>query len=945
MTYDDLLVLIPSHSLEDFPAELAEKEAASLLNSFAVAWHPALLANVKVLPRWHRADDPPDSAQRRILFLPMNCESWVPAGWADRVSSEGCAVIRGISDREEMIAAALKALGDEVRVDPDLAGDFLSLGFCYLQIELLTRKMRHFSNLDEVHLRREAVAAAEAAVAGDADTAKTRLKTCFEVLVEARERFYPVECYLIDLCLLIPRLADEHLKKTLQTPKPVSVLASANDLKEIAEKSPEVHAALRSALEGDATDLICGDLCELPLPLMPLSSVLWQMREARRVVANTSSSGITVWGRRRYGLFPQLPQILKRSGFAAGLHVVMDDGFYPDHEYSKFRWEGTDGTSIDAWSRIPLAADAATSFLRFPDRMSESMDNDHVAAVAFARWPEVKCPFYDDLRRMHAYGPVLGRFATFGDFFENTESPTKHGNYKPREYLTPFLFQSAARDEADAITRYAERFLRRQRFEAGRWCAGMRPVLMGKSPDAAASEELERAIEELPEIPIAEKVQTVEGQLERFVAESAQGLANLIAGGGNQPGYLVLNPLPFRRMTTVSLDGHAHPPQPTGENCWVQWGEKHKALTVDVAGSGFAWVPAGEAVPAAPPGPPLAEENILRNEFFEVHINSTTGGIGQIKGYGRSPNRLSQQVNYRFPRERTFTVREGEFSEQVTSQYAEMRRQASEITCAGPALGEIVSTGEIIDQSNNQRLAGYKQTVRVWRGRPIVELDIELTLDKKPDGEPWHNYFCSRFAWNDETASLTRSAMMGAFEPGEERIESPHYLEIATPEQRTTILTMGRPFHRKTGPRMVDSILVVARESTRRFRFVIAVDQNYPMQAALDAMTPALVVPTKSGPPRSGTAGWFFHLSARSVQVLELLPPAPSDSSPSGGCILRMIETEGRPVRCKLRCFRTPKSARQLDLLGNPICDLSIDGDAVLADFTAHEIVDVEIRF
>jgi len=59
MFYEDLIVLIPSHSLEDFPAELGEDEAASLLNSFAVAWHPALLADAKLLPRWHRADDPP----------------------------------------------------------------------------------------------------------------------------------------------------------------------------------------------------------------------------------------------------------------------------------------------------------------------------------------------------------------------------------------------------------------------------------------------------------------------------------------------------------------------------------------------------------------------------------------------------------------------------------------------------------------------------------------------------------------------------------------------------------------------------------------------------------------------------------------------------------------------------------------------------------------------
>ncbi len=43
MNFTEVVILIPSHSLEDFPSELSEKPASSLLNVFAVAWHPALL--------------------------------------------------------------------------------------------------------------------------------------------------------------------------------------------------------------------------------------------------------------------------------------------------------------------------------------------------------------------------------------------------------------------------------------------------------------------------------------------------------------------------------------------------------------------------------------------------------------------------------------------------------------------------------------------------------------------------------------------------------------------------------------------------------------------------------------------------------------------------------------------------------------------------------------
>ena len=74
--------------------------------------------------------------------------------------------------------------------------DFLALGYGYLAVELLTRQMRYMSNIDEVHLQNEAVAAARACLAGDAEETRRHLQNSFEVLIEARERFYPVDAYL-----------------------------------------------------------------------------------------------------------------------------------------------------------------------------------------------------------------------------------------------------------------------------------------------------------------------------------------------------------------------------------------------------------------------------------------------------------------------------------------------------------------------------------------------------------------------------------------------------------------------------------------------------------------------------------------------------------------------------------------------------------------------------
>ena len=63
------------------------------------------------------------------------------------------------------------------------------------------------------------------------------------------------------------------------------------------------------------------------------------------------------------------------------------------------------------------------------------------------------------------------------------------------------------------------------------------------------------------------------------------------------------------------------------------------------------------------------------------------------------------------------------------------------------------------------------------------------------------------------------------------------------------------------------------------------------------------------------------------------------------GFAVRLIETEGRAKQTNLRCFRQPTFARKRDLRGETISELLIEGDAVVIDMTAYEIVDVELRF
>jgi alpha-mannosidase len=980
MTYEDLFVLIPSHSLEDFPVEIGDDEAEGLLNAFAVLWHPRLLAGVDSLPSWHRSDEPPETLENRLVIIPENSKEWLPGGWAGHARLQGAVVLEGMKDRAEMVRAALEPLESEsdpdagsvrvtAEIHADLVADFHALGTCWLMVELLTTHMHHFSNLDELELQHEAIAAAQAAVAGDDEAARSHLRRCFETLQEARERFYPVDCYLLDLCLLIPRQANEFLDRALASETPFNLLLSAADLRTVAETKPQVVAAMKVAWDAGRLDVAGGELRERPSPLLPMGSVLWDFEQGRRTFQELLGRTPTTWGRRRFGFTTTMPQILNKLGYVAALHVALDDGTYPDAEQSRIRWEGCDGTVVDAVTRIPLAALSAGSYLRFPQRMAESMEEDHVAAVILARWPEMSAPWFEDFQRIHRYAPVLGRFVTFEEFFDQTDDPGRLSNYEAGEYFSPYLLQSVALQEPDPLSRYARHVRLRHRFESAALYASTAALLGGQGPrdfpESLGPEEVERLLETSgPDVPGNDEGSPprpehtpaeVEAAIEEFYAKSAGNLAGVIVGRGPdaaQPqaamaGFLVLNSLAYQRRVVLDFPEMDSPPQHSPHVKGTQFDESRKLVSLDLPPCGFVWLPkSGSHASESVAGPPLAEDDVLRNEFFEVWINDQTGGIGRIKEYGRNPNRLSEQVALRFREERTFVEGEGADGERVKSYYSAMRCRSLQIKSAGPLLGEIETTGDVVDQTNGARLAGFTQTVRMWRGLPLVEVELTLDPDRLPDGDPWTSYYGLRFAYNDLTASVTRSVQQGAQGFQGQRFDSLHYIEIATEEQRTTIALNGQAFHRRTGPRMIDTLLIAEGETQRRFRFRIAIDVDYPLQPALDLLCPPAVVPVDHGPPAAGDAGWFFHVSAKNVQILRLTPASRVRERPeSDGFTVRLLETEGRGRRTKLRCFRTPVSARQIDFQGRTINDLTIDGDAVAVEMSPYEIADVEVQF
>ena len=280
---------------------------------------------------------------------------------------------------------------------------------------------------------------------------------------------------------------------------------------------------------------------------------------------------------------------------------------------------------------------------------------------------------------------------------------------------------------------------------------------------------------------------------------------------------------------------------------------------------------------------------------------------------------------------------------------SKMRAERFELEYGGPALVQAVSSGSLIDIQNDKRLASFTERFRLWAGRPVLEIEITLGdldaawLARAADADPYSVYLACRWAWPDPSSMLRRGVFWSPEITDVERPETPEYFDISTRSQRTAILFKGLPYHRKHGGRMLDTLLIAGRETARSFSVGVVLDLENPAHAAQESITPALVVPVEGGPPLMGPSGWLAQADSKNVVISRLEFVEKTGTDRAWGLAFHLLETTGHATRCRLRLFRNPSWARQVDFQGDTIIDLTIQEDAVLIDFTPYELVRIEV--
>ena len=732
-----LTVFLPCHTLDDFPTWLDDREADDLLAAWTAAWHPALVAHAAAPPRWASVDLPPPADGPLLGIVPASCDDRFAAQF-DAACCSDSRWVRALHDAEAIAEAALRGCGLASSAGVPLPGggwhaDFQALGLTVLLSELLARRMRSTLDLAATGFAEAVVAAAVAAIAGREAEVREPLQRAFDCLRACRDRYYPVDVWLVDL-VLVSAPGGAALAAELEEPAPLGVVAGPRPLASLAAADPDLAGRLRDAVAAGTVAVCGGPLDGRPLDACTPEELLDSLAGGRDACRDALGAVPTTFARRGGGGSAMLPQLLGDLGYTTAIWDTFDGNPLPDPGSGLVRWEGSGDGAVDALGRPPLDARAAATILALPERIGDAMDHDHVAVVTFARPAGTASAWHALLRRGAGWGTALGTFVTPGELATRAAGGGTPVAFAP-DAFPPTLpaDDPAAGDEIGVAVAAAASAARRLRCEA----EAVRGLLPAEEPrpDAAARAE----------------------------------------------------PTPARRTS--------------------RW-----------------WRRAGRD-----------DELVLENESIRVQVHPRTGGILSLRRPADRGNRLSQRLALR-----------------QADGHGPMDADAIDRGTTASGVAGLVSRGRLLDASGRE--AGrFTQGVSLVAGLPLVRIDVEVQLARPCGGGLLDRHAACRFAWHEnEEVEVRRSLHTQAIVTERTRFTAPHFVEIRASDHRgavagpVTILSGGMPWHVRSSPHVLDTILAGGGTTHAVRRLAVGVGLERPWDLAIDWLAEA---PPAAGRP------------------------------------------------------------------------------------------------
>lgn len=911
--FDECCVLIPVSTLEDFPSDLSDYDARSLLAAWTVLWHPRLLAQTEQIPSWHRADTPPEPIGQRLFTVPTPSLNMLPEGYQTRAqqTEEACWVTG--SSRDEMLGKLdlepCPTLTDGSRTVTEQ--DFFAAAYASLQIQVMTRRLRYTSNLDEIHLQNRLVAAAKAFIDGNADDSIAALHDVFDCLAEERDHYFSSDPHLIDLVLTSESTLESLLKLASQTAvgntalnqdadpevkqTPINILVDADLCQTLAQSTDPRVDTLKELLNsetigwagGGPTDNMC-------LDAMTLSQAESTFIDSHKQIEQ--SIGITppVYGRFAGTTPSDLTATLARIGYCGMIPIDFAGGRGFGDE-AKVIMQSAAG-DLEALTAKPIDAASDAAFLNLGAKLGEAIDSGEIATALLAHWPGKACDSFADLQCIASWSLSLGRFWTLADYFREGEHPYHNGNLSASSPdAAEWLSTLVASGTPQPIETAAEKFRHELVAEKNQLLVGMKRLTSGKTePPGTEFTDTE------PPEPGTELARAM-GFTTRETTQK---------GDSEDSDILLLNPHSNGLRTRVTVKGN---PPPKADHIFATSREGNVTeATVDVPGCGFVLVRQSDSKKNPNGGigarlrrsllggvKPIAEERLLTNEFMEIAISAKNGGIAGIYSGGARGNRFSMRLVRCSPLP-------SDSKKSTPGEETQMRCTGHRIITTNTAIGTIETSGELIDSSSEAILASFTLRYSLSRGSRTLMVAGKIDGLHESEGEPWDNYYALRAAVANESSvcrALIRDKM---HRPGSRRVVSPLGVLLDESERQTLICSNGSAFHRRVGNRFLDTLVAVPGDTEASFSISYGMDVPNPVNAARELLTGPEQVAV-SGSENAPTSGWLIHTSPRDLLVSQLK----IDRSEEGRlyAVIRLVQTKSQQCKASLRFLRDVESA------------------------------------
>ncbi len=927
-----LSIALPCHSFDDFPIRLSAEKSANLLRCWTALWHPSLLARFGVRPDiWsvattEVAERSPDELAAAVV-VPM-----IAAADFDRVT-QGLESIKAVrcdaasSTRADIVSAMQEKLavgsnrksdGQDSQTLARLAEDFFALGYAWLQVRLMTLHVRYSTNLDDEEFDNQLIEAAATWSRGEHEAAAENLTRCFDLLLQEKNNYSSVAPDLLELVLVESSTVGAKLESQLSVDHHINLLLTGNVAVELKEKMPGAFQTVKQRSGDGSLSIIGGLKRELPDSLIPLECQLRQFHTGGQTFASLLDTRLRIFARRRFGLTSMTPGFLEQLDYHGACHLTLDGGKLPDVHGSNMRWVGEDAQTIPALATVPLDANDSRGFLDLGIRIANQIDAEHASTVVFAHWPDRVCESFLDLVRLEKYGSLFGTFIGFDDYFEAAYDPGYGEPFTAEQYEIPGLDRHLQEEVADPVSRFVQYWELYHQLTSCRSLMTMSAFARARS-EPEFVEGLSRWERQLARLDgdidaliggtgqgsnFEQLVQETQQAIDRIRSEILDAfLQSADPVSDNTTGVCVANSVSFSRETFLS-DGTVLELPALG---WTTVSPERRTMLKRSLG-----------------GPPVDGGLTLRNEFFSVSVDPKSGGIRSLQTYDQRQTQASQRLSVRLPTGK----RSATYADMVADNISTERVTSTE--------SRIVSQGHLTDPRTGESVGGFTQTLSLRRKDRFADLQIEFhNLNELPADS--NHYVCSRLAWYDESSPIFYGSSETRSRSTNMWIEAPTYLRVEQSDHSVTLLTHGLPWHRRSDRNRLDSILVVSKESRRKFRMSLGPDCSNDLAAAMGRSCPQLQITL----PKSlaWNDGWLFHFSSKNIVGL-FCETLLSDGRIQG-VRWRLLETQGRRGKLKLTCPFAVAGAERRMFDGRVASALMFDGRVVEIDFTRNEYFEV----